>query len=405
MIDGDLIGNDKQQLIQQAKSNHLLELQKEIKEEEDEIFADLNSLINGASYLYSSLVDDEDEEEDYSSLNRSKSTINHHQHAKEPIDRNQHNSTFKLHHNFNNNSSDSNISQNLRQYLSSNHNNNNNTSSSLSRDSARLFDSNYSDDDDQTDYHSADDLNLHEHYHHRRTHQSSKILQSTSSDQDHHHLQDDDNLRSNTDINHHYDYGKKYPSSDVNIRQYDENLYPIENQQIETTHEDEQINENLFIPLVDQQNYEKIQAYIQQVTSNLPKPCVFFLEGNCRRSDCKYSHDLSNITCKYWIEGFCFKGELCPFLHSYNPNDLQDSGLSDESGVKSLSKQQLNPTFVIESEADFPSLPLDAPATASNDCSKSSIDSDTITTTMKNQILSSNPSVVFKTVKKKRKRG
>lgn len=104
----------------------------------------------------------------------------------------------------------------------------------------------------------------------------------------------------------------------------------------------------------EQNDYENIQAIIKQMTSNLPKPCVFFLEGNCRRSDCRYSHDLSNIPCKYWIEGFCFKGEMCPFLHSYNvPSDGQDQ--EDDT----TSKKQLDPTFVIDSEADFPSLALD----------------------------------------------
>lgn len=47
------------------------------------------------------------------------------------------------------------------------------------------------------------------------------------------------------------------------------------------------------------------------------KPCSFFMEGSCKRSDCKFSHDLSSITCRFWEEGDCFKGDLCPFLHSY----------------------------------------------------------------------------------------
>ncbi|XP_053406811.1 uncharacterized protein LOC123545966 [Mercenaria mercenaria] len=47
------------------------------------------------------------------------------------------------------------------------------------------------------------------------------------------------------------------------------------------------------------------------------KPCSFYLEGNCRRSDCKFAHDISNITCRFWEEGGCFKGPLCPFLHGY----------------------------------------------------------------------------------------
>ena len=47
------------------------------------------------------------------------------------------------------------------------------------------------------------------------------------------------------------------------------------------------------------------------------KPCSFFLEGCCYRSDCKFSHDICTITCHFWEEGQCFKGDLCPFLHGY----------------------------------------------------------------------------------------
>ncbi|KAL3864068.1 hypothetical protein ACJMK2_005774 [Sinanodonta woodiana] len=50
------------------------------------------------------------------------------------------------------------------------------------------------------------------------------------------------------------------------------------------------------------------------------KPCSYFLEGICRRSDCKFAHDIANITCRFWEDGECFKGPLCPFLHGY-PSD------------------------------------------------------------------------------------
>ena len=60
---------------------------------------------------------------------------------------------------------------------------------------------------------------------------------------------------------------------------------------------------------------------------------------------------------------------------------------------------------MIESEADFPSLPLDAPLGALCDSTTSGINTDALAINIENQILSSNPAVVFKTVKKKRKRG
>lgn len=57
------------------------------------------------------------------------------------------------------------------------------------------------------------------------------------------------------------------------------------------------------------------------------KPCTFYMEGNCRRTDCKFSHELAEITCRFWQEGNCFKGLACPFLHGYPLFD-EDSGPS-----------------------------------------------------------------------------
>ena len=52
----------------------------------------------------------------------------------------------------------------------------------------------------------------------------------------------------------------------------------------------------------------------KQQTARRPKrPCSFFVEGECRRPDCKFSHDLGTITCRFWIESSCFKGKLSKF--------------------------------------------------------------------------------------------
>ena len=48
------------------------------------------------------------------------------------------------------------------------------------------------------------------------------------------------------------------------------------------------------------------------------KPCVYMLnEGRCARSDCRFVHDLKSITCKYWLDGECLKGDACEFLHDH----------------------------------------------------------------------------------------
>ncbi|POY72160.1 hypothetical protein BMF94_4797 [Rhodotorula taiwanensis] len=48
--------------------------------------------------------------------------------------------------------------------------------------------------------------------------------------------------------------------------------------------------------------------------------CRFYLAGNCLRSDCKFSHDVSKAVCKFWLRGHCLKGDgRCDFLHSIPP--------------------------------------------------------------------------------------
>ncbi|XP_013788928.1 uncharacterized protein LOC106472807 isoform X2 [Limulus polyphemus] len=76
------------------------------------------------------------------------------------------------------------------------------------------------------------------------------------------------------------------------------------------------------------------------------RPCTFYLEGNCLRKDCRFSHDLSQITCRFWEESSCFKGVTCPFLHGY-PSPAEHNFERENSTKRS---------FLLESENDFPSL-------------------------------------------------
>ena len=45
--------------------------------------------------------------------------------------------------------------------------------------------------------------------------------------------------------------------------------------------------------------------------------CKYFLQGQCFRADCWYSHDPKSVTCKFWIYGDCMKGNRCEFRHAY----------------------------------------------------------------------------------------
>ncbi|KOS13780.1 hypothetical protein Malapachy_1954 [Malassezia pachydermatis] len=45
--------------------------------------------------------------------------------------------------------------------------------------------------------------------------------------------------------------------------------------------------------------------------------CRFFLAGECRRSDCRFSHDLNRAFCRFWMRGQCLN-DPCQFLHDYD---------------------------------------------------------------------------------------
>ena len=61
--------------------------------------------------------------------------------------------------------------------------------------------------------------------------------------------------------------------------------------------------------------------------------CRYFLAGECRRSDCRFSHDLDRALCRFWLRGHCAKGPNCEFLHQL-PNGFDPNALSSAmSGV------------------------------------------------------------------------
>lgn len=97
---------------------------------------------------------------------------------------------------------------------------------------------------------------------------------------------------------------------------------------------------------------------IKQMSSVSRKPCVYMLnDGRCMRADCRFAHDLKTITCKYWLDGECLKGENCEFLHDHLPEEPK----SLSSSYKSKSKKEKNSTQIIKQDfkldtEEFPAL-------------------------------------------------
>ncbi|KAH0436980.1 ccch zinc finger and smr domain containing protein [Colletotrichum camelliae] len=82
--------------------------------------------------------------------------------------------------------------------------------------------------------------------------------------------------------------------------------------------------------------------------------CKFYMStGQCLRADCRFSHDLSNHLCKYWVMGNCLAGETCIFSH--DPAHLMNKLALDGSSTpptKQANNLDLN---------SFPALPPGTP--------------------------------------------
>ncbi|KAF5004730.1 hypothetical protein FDECE_8774 [Fusarium decemcellulare] len=79
--------------------------------------------------------------------------------------------------------------------------------------------------------------------------------------------------------------------------------------------------------------------------------CKFYMStGQCLRADCRFSHDLSNHLCKYWVMGNCLAGDTCIFSH--DPAKLMNKLALD--GASTPPSKQGN--LQLGDLASFPSL-------------------------------------------------
>lgn len=91
--------------------------------------------------------------------------------------------------------------------------------------------------------------------------------------------------------------------------------------------------------------------------------CRYYMAGECRRSDCRFSHDLDNrAVCRYWLKGHCAHNP-CNFLHDYDAlNQLATgivSGLQVSEGsaqTQAPASEMMDVRGAIRPKDEFPEL-------------------------------------------------
>ncbi|KAL5615358.1 uncharacterized protein BROUX77_001195 [Berkeleyomyces rouxiae] len=90
--------------------------------------------------------------------------------------------------------------------------------------------------------------------------------------------------------------------------------------------------------------------------------CKFFLStGQCLRADCRFSHDLSNHLCKYWVVGNCLAGDTCIFSH--DPAQLMSRLTLEGNNTPptTANTKGQGGSVAIQDLGSFPSLQLGTP--------------------------------------------
>ncbi|KAF8677695.1 hypothetical protein RHS04_05889 [Rhizoctonia solani] len=117
----------------------------------------------------------------------------------------------------------------------------------------------------------------------------------------------------------------------------------------------------------------KGQAVAGKATTNsgstaANRVCRYYLAGECRRADCRFSHDIERALCRFWLRSQCAKGEHCEFLHTL-PQESDVSGI-----VNSMARTDLGPVDAPVEEPpveDFPLLGRSSSAAPKHDPGRS----------------------------------
>jgi hypothetical protein len=101
--------------------------------------------------------------------------------------------------------------------------------------------------------------------------------------------------------------------------------------------------------------------------------CRFFRAGQCKQSDCSFSHDLSKEPCAFFhiLKSGCTKGDTCPFSHGAVSEERRQAMIEEHKAFKEKRKA-LDEKFTalrekrdnIQNKAELGSLTGDSTATA-----------------------------------------
>ncbi|CAM9409777.1 unnamed protein product [Phaeothamnion confervicola] len=85
-----------------------------------------------------------------------------------------------------------------------------------------------------------------------------------------------------------------------------------------------------------------VAAALQKASDKNQKPCRHFLNGECLRRDCMFSHDFATTICRYWLQGLCRNGIRCAFLHEIDVDDEPSEEAEEDDITESLNLLEIS---------------------------------------------------------------
>lgn len=80
----------------------------------------------------------------------------------------------------------------------------------------------------------------------------------------------------------------------------------------------------------DNHNFSESSNIPLNAPSDLPMVCRYYLhDGKCLRADCRFSHDINVLICKFWLRGSCLAGDACIFRHELPVEEDNDDIQND----------------------------------------------------------------------------